>query len=124
MGVIERVRCGSCGQSWECKTGCGMLHGKLDTVLDAFSEEIKQEVRKQVGQQMFPRFQFAYKPACCENCKAVVTVPVLELTKLDMKYIGGCRRCQSKIEPINVNEMRCPVCHEQQLEIEKVGMWD
>ena len=123
MGAIERIRCESCGRSWECKTGCGRLHGELDTVLKLFPEDIRTEVKKQVGQQMFPRFQFAYKTACCENCESVVAVPVLELTKLGLKYVGSCTKCQREISPVRIEQMHCQVCVKEQIETKIVGIW-
>ena len=58
MGAIERVKCENCGSAWECRTGCGILHGRLENVLLLFSEKVREEVNNVTSQEKIPQISF------------------------------------------------------------------
>lgn len=125
MGAIERVTCASCGKLWEGKSGCGMMHGRLENVLGLFPQEIVTDIKEATKQQMFPRFHFEYQLTDCTVCKAVVSVPVLELSDAKKIYIGDCPICQSRmVKAAPIEQLQCPNCQKQSLEKNKIAMWD
>ncbi len=125
MGEIKKITCRSCGAGWECRTGCGMMHGKLERVAAVFPEDIKKEITGIAEKRDFVPFDFAYQLSYCEECQRIESVPVLCFLEEDRKYIGLCEQCGQKTELIGEEEkMQCPVCHGAFIETEEIGGWD
>lgn len=124
MGTIVKIICGSCHKEWDCRTGCGLLHGKLENAAGLYQEEIRKSILASVQQTRFPQFDFAYRLAVCKECQDIVSIPVLSLSQTHMKYVGSCENCGKRVELIeNVRQTTCLRC-KGALESENIGMWD
>ena len=117
MGYIEQIACTSCGKSWELRTGCGMMHGQLENVLHMFPAEIIADIKASVGGQRFPYYDFNYKAAVCDNCKSIVSVPVLELPEAYKS-----KNALPKMLPADIQS--CPHCGSEALLKGTIGLWD
>ncbi len=125
VGEIKRITCKSCGAGWECRTGCGIMHGKLDRVAALFPEDIEIEIAGIAKKTALVPFDFSYQLSYCKECQSIESVPVLWLLEEDREYIGRCGQCGQKIELIKAEDkMSCPVCHGGDLETEDIGGWD
>lgn len=125
MGSVNKITCGSCKREWQCMTGCGLLHARLEDVIREFPEETGREIAEQAGAEEFPLFDFAYRCAVCMQCRSVVGVPVLELPDQSKEYIGRCPICGGAAQPIaDLQEAHCPICGKKTLEEEETGSWD
>lgn len=133
MGEIVNVRCNACKREWRCLTGCGLLHGRKETVLAAFSAKERPLVESLLGVKKIPVYDFGYRLAVCGHCRSVTAVPVLTLMDRDAPYVGRCPSCGEKTkEPCPeeesmeewIKEAACPVCNGTKLEVEEVGSWD
>lgn len=56
MGEVINVRCAACKKEWQCFTGNGLLHGRMEAVLAAFSEEERQQAERLMGAGPFPLY--------------------------------------------------------------------
>lgn len=125
MGEIKKITCKACGESWQCMTGCGLRHGKLETAAASFREERKREILRCAQTEKFPLFDFAYRLSCCAYCKRVESVPVLELLETGTRYVGDCPVCGGEAELIeDVGRSCCPACGKTELMEEETGQWD
>ena len=70
MGVMIRVSCRSCKEDWQCRTGCGMMHGNLENAAASYPAEIRKEIYANV-QGEYPLFDFSYQPARCMYCHGI-----------------------------------------------------
>lgn len=125
MGEIVKVQCGVCRAKWECMEGCGLLYGKKETVIAAFSERERAEVSARIEKSRIPAYDFAYQIAVCSHCKNVVSVPVL-VTDEDGAYVGVCPVCGKGVESPgpDLESKVCPVCKSSALKAEIDGHWD
>ena len=125
MGVIIDVSCASCGKTWNCRTGSGIMHGELGAVKSLFPMEIRQKLDRYEAETELPLFDFGYRLAVCEHCKSVESVPVIKLLDKGAEYAGPCGKCGKGTELIeNIGKARCPVCREASLSEEETGLWD
>lgn len=133
MGEVINVRCKACKKEWQCFTGNGLLHGRKETVLAAFSEEDRQQAVNLLGEGPFPLYDFQYRLAVCGHCHNIVTVPVLQAVESGEQVTGRCPLCGQKAENLcgeeqNVKEWSektaCPVCRSRRLDAEEAGHWD
>ncbi|MCI9465450.1 MAG: hypothetical protein HFI48_16585 [Lachnospiraceae bacterium] len=124
MGVMIRVSCGSCKADWQCRTGCGMMHGNLENAAASYPAEIRKEIYANV-QGEYPLFDFSYQPARCMYCRGIVSVPVLEAEDGKYRYTGVCEVCGGEVETIqDLSQTSCPVCGKMSLKEEEIGLWD
>ncbi|MDE7287428.1 MAG: hypothetical protein K2N55_11390 [Lachnospiraceae bacterium] len=125
MGELKKITCRSCGTEWECRTGCGMMHGRLEWVADLFPEDLKKKIKDYVGGRIFLPFTFSYELSYCKECQRIESVPVLRLYEDSKEYVGPCGQCGQKTELIEeTGKTQCPVCRLAFLEIEDIGQWD
>ncbi len=81
MGSMIRVRCSHCFEEWELRVGYGMMHGRLERVTPLFPEEAVKSLPLKKMQSMAIPWSFAYEPAHCGQCHALVSLPVLRYSK-------------------------------------------
>lgn len=125
MGEIIKMVCHGCGHSWQCKTGCGLNHARLNSVIGFFKDEIQKDILRQTQGQPFPLFSFGYQPAHCEVCHEIVSVPVCRLGKEQTKYIGQCPGCLNEIKEGQLEEnLVCPICQSCEFDTCREGSWD
>lgn len=125
MGAIVDVVCKSCKASWQCMTGCGLMHGSLQAVADLFPEQARKEIMEEAGQAEFPLFDFNYKLSYCPHCASIESVPVLRMLESYKAYIAPCPVCGQEIMLIrDLSKTECPVCHGTALEEQDAGYWD
>lgn len=125
MGSINKITCGSCQREWECKSGCGLLHARLEDVVREFPEEMGREIISQTDGEEFPIFDFAYQSAVCTGCRSMVGVPVLTFADKNKEYVGRCPICGGAAWPAaDLGDVCCPVCGKKALEEEEIGSWD
>lgn len=125
MGELKRIVCRSCGSEWECRTGCGLVHGKLEWIADLYGEDIRKEIKSCLKEGQLVPFTFAYQLSCCKKCGRIESVPVLRLEEDGREYVGVCRQCGQKPELVEeIEKTPCPVCHSPALETEEIGHWD
>lgn len=125
MGEIVKVACSSCRADWQCITGCGIMHGTLESVVAIYPEDIRKEIKECVGDTMFPLYEFGFRLSHCEHCNSITSVPVLALPDIHKEFIGNCSKCGHKTELIGTLEsIPCPVCHKESLSAKETGMWD
>ena len=125
MGVVEKVTCTACKQEWECRTGCGLLHGSLKNVAKLFEEPVAAEIRAHQEMEPFPVYDFGYQLGNCTKCYDVVSVPVLKMRKSQKEYIGTCPKCGEMVNLIeDIKHTPCVICGKTALQSENVGHWD
>ena len=125
MGTIVDVVCKSCKASWQCMTGCGLMHGALQTVADLFPEQTRKDIMGEIGQVEFPLFDFAYKLSYCPHCGSIESVPVVRMLESYKAYIGTCPVCGQETKLIrDLTRAECPACHKMTLEEHEAGHWD
>lgn len=125
MGEIIKVCCKACKKEWRCMEGSGLLYGKRENIIEAFSERERAEVTVQIERSAIPAYDFTYQLTICHHCKNVINVPVL-VTGEDETYVGSCPACGRKVKllPLEPEKTACPVCKSKALEAETVGHWD
>lgn len=125
MGEIKKIVCKSCGAEWECMTGCGMLHGRLEWIADLYEEDIRKEIKALLQEERFVPFTFSYQLSYCKSCRSIRSIPVLRLEESGREYTGSCGECGQKTELLEtIEKTLCPVCHASVLEVEETGHWD
>ena len=124
MGEIRKITCRSCGRDWQVQTGCGLQHGMLENVVSVFPKAMQKGIYMSVEDMEFPIYDFSYRPARCEYCSRIVSVP--DFTPMGKtSFVGGCPVCGHDTELIqNVEETICPVCGQKTLQEEETGLWD
>ncbi len=125
MGDIIKVCCKACKKEWRCMEGIGLLYGKRENVIGAFSEQERAEVAAWMEKSKIPAYDFTFRLAVCNHCHNVVSVPTLTVEE-DETYIGNCPACGKKTRKPIVEWKRtaCPVCKSRALEAETEGQWD
>ncbi|MDE5937729.1 MAG: hypothetical protein K2H37_01435 [Lachnospiraceae bacterium] len=133
MGEVINVRCKACKKEWQCFTGNGLLHGRKETVLAAFSEKDRQQAQRLMEESKIPAYDFQYRLAVCGQCHNVVAVPVLRSADSEETVTGGCPLCGENIKDLCEEEQSvedwsektaCPVCKCMRMEAEESGQWD
>lgn len=125
MGEIINIHCHSCHVHWECRIGSGLLHGTLEAAAEAFPDEQQKEIRLAAEQTPLSMFTFSFRPARCNHCAAIVSIPVLTFTETGTVFIGSCPLCGHRIKPITrLPKCACPVCGKIALASEETGRWD
>lgn len=125
MGQIIKITCTFCKTEWECKTGCGILHGDLTRVAELYPPGQCHSIRDYAETEQFPLFDFGYRLSRCLHCHHVGSVPVLKLPNEKETYVGVCRQCMKEIELLeDIRDTECPVCHHKGLKEEPAGLWD
>lgn len=142
MGRLYKISCEKCKREWECRTGCGLMHGRLALAEEEFPEEIKRAIRAEVSKQSLDLFDFGYRIAVCGRCGNVVSVPVLKLLEREKVFVGLCPECESVVpqeelwtgqpeesqdgqpERQEIESHDCPACQEKALSIQPIGLWD
>lgn len=124
MGEIRTITCKSCGREWELQTGSGLQYGRIEKAASVFPENLQRGILKSMSDMEVPIYDFAYRPAYCEYCCQLVSIPVL--TPMEKQgFIGGCPICGRQAELIqSVEQTPCPVCGEKALWEEETGTWD
>ena len=133
MGEVINVRCKACKKEWQCFTGNGLLHGRKEAVLAAFSEKDRQQAERLMAESRIPAYDFQYRLAVCGHCHNVVAVPVLRAVDSEDAVTDGCPLCGKNTKDLCAEEQSveewgektaCPVCKCRRLETEEVGQWD
>ena len=133
MGEVINVRCKACKKEWQCFTGNGLLYGKKESVLAAFSEKERQQVHDLLAASEIPAYDFQYRLAVCGHCHNVVAVPVLRMVDSEETCVGLCPLCGEKTKNFCAEELSaeewsektaCPVCKSKALLVEEGGHWD
>lgn len=133
MGEIIHVRCKTCKREWQCFTGNGLLHGKKENILAAFSEERRQQAENLLFTSKIPAYDFQYRLAVCCHCRNIVAVPVLQSMDSEEACFGLCPLCGKETEALCAEEesakawskkTACPVCKSRALQAEDGGYWD
>lgn len=125
MGEIMKVQCDVCGAKWECMEGSGILYGKKESIIAAFSERERAQVAARIEKSEIPAYDFTYRIMVCYHCRSVVSVPVL-VTWDDETYVGACPSCGGKVSVL-VSDMEksvCPKCKSVSLWAKIEGHWD
>lgn len=125
MGEIIKVCCNACKKEWRCMEGSGLLYGKKESIIGAFSERERAKVTAQIEKSEIPAYDFTYRLTVCHHCKEVVNVPVL-VTGEDETYVGSCPACgrRAKLLASEMEKTACPVCKSRTLKVKTVGHWD
>lgn len=133
MGEIINVRCKACKKEWQCFAGNGLLHGKKESILAAYSEEKRQQAERMLEASKIPAYDFQYRLAVCEQCQNVVAVPVLHAAEGGETCVGLCPLCGSETKylcaegqdmEVWCGKTACPVCKNKALLAEDGGYWD
>ncbi len=125
MGQIVKITCASCKSEWQCKTGCGILHGDLARVAQIYPPKQCQEIASYAEQTEYPLFSFGYRLCVCPHCGHIGSVPVLCLEEEEKTYVGACEQCMKEVGLIeSLGTTECPVCRQRELTEEQTGMWD
>lgn len=122
MGEIQKVTCNQCGRSWECKTGCGLIHGRMDFIVKEFPYRIQQKINADFSKHPLSFFDFAYHIAECPVCQSLVSVPTLSIEDSGNVFTGSCPECGKILYPKEI--IACPVCHDTSLSVQEIGGWD
>lgn len=133
MGEMINVRCKVCKKEWRCFTGNGLLHGRKEGVLAAFSEDERKQAENLMGAATVPLYDFQYRLAVCGYCQNIVAIPVLRVVDSDEILEGKCPLCGKKTKNFCGEEqstekwskkIACPICKSRSLEMEEIGHWD
>lgn len=125
MGEIVKMVCRECGHAWKGRTGCGVNHARLDSVISLFNEDVQKNILRQTEGSTRSFFTFGYRPAYCQRCCDIVSVPVIQLLKENTNYIGECPTCSAEIESEYLKDkLVCPTCGGQQFDVIREGFWD
>lgn len=125
MGEIKIISCCNCGKSWECRTGCGILHGSLKEIAKSYEKEMAEEIRALALQQPPVLYDFSFHAAQCMYCRNVVSIPMLSVKQSGKTYTGLCSVCGKNAElQQNTERMVCPACNTSGLEQSEIGRWD
>lgn len=125
MGEIVKMTCRKCGESYRCKTGAGMEHGRLDSAISSFNKETMDNIMDRVKGQKFPLFSFGYQPLYCETCNKIVSVPVLQLMQEKAYFTGECPECQKQMDVEQLQKkLICPSCRSSEFDMCRDSFWD
>lgn len=133
MGEIVNVRCRACNREWQCFTGSGLLHGKKENILAAFSEKRRLRAEELMAKSSIPAYDFRYRLAVCAHCQNVTVVPVLQALDGEEICVGLCPLCESEVRDLCAEEQSagkwskqtvCPNCGDRTLIAEEGGEWD
>ena len=132
MGEITKITCRECGTEWTINTGMGMLHGSPQAIKEEFPAEMGNKIDKMFreggGDVVLENIFFSFKSAICQDCKRIVSIPVLSLNKEDTEKTlsGPCPDCGEKNMKIikNLKKTPCPRCGKTALESGTTGFWD
>ncbi len=133
MGEIINVRCKSCKKEWQCFAGNGLLHGKKENILAAFSDKKRQQAEDLLLASKIPAYDFQYRPAVCGHCQNIVAVPVLQSMDSEEACVGLCPLCGKEIKDLCTEaegvkgwskKTECPVCKSKALQAGDGGYWD
>ncbi len=127
MGTLIRVRCKNCYEEWPLQLGYGMMHGKIESVTPLLPDEIADQLPLEKLKNHEIPWSFAYEPAVCEHCKALISVPVIRLSKERIAQPTVCPDCGERphlIEEDSIHRTPCPICGAETLDITDQGLWD
>lgn len=142
MGKVYMISCKNCGEKWEGKTGCGLMHGRLSYAMEAFPEEMRRAIQADMSECPLALFDFGYRITSCHHCGNVVSVPLLKITEKGKIIVGPCPECGEMIraeelwmgqsdamsdgqpDERRIEECDCPACQEKELSIQLIGLWD
>lgn len=133
MGEIINVRCMACNQEWQCYTGSGLLHGKKENIIAAFSKGRRQQAESMIAASEIPAYDFQYRLAVCGHCQKIVAVPVLRIADCEEVCVGLCPFCEGETTQLCREEQgvlewsrktSCPICNSSALLTEDGGYWD
>lgn len=125
MGRVERIQGKECEHNWECMTGCGLLHGNLQNVAKYFEGDAAVKVMSYNKQQVPVLFDFNLRPAVCNRCSGIVSVPVFGVVDKEEMIVGTCPDCKGQVELVqDWNMTACPLCRKKGLHSTVIGMWD
>ena len=123
MGEINKISCHSCGKEWEYKSGCGIMHARLEAIADFFEPHVAEEFMVYANAKPPVLFDFALMPAKCEICRSIVEIPVLKIEHT--QYVGKCAGCASEAKLItDMDKTECPRCHHKEWKCSVIGSWD
>ena len=127
MGSLIRVRCKNCYEDWSLHLGYGLMHGRIEPVLSLFPIEISQKLpTEQLRDHDLP-WSFAFEPAECEHCKALIALPVLRISDDRDPQYPSCPECGGSVTLIreeSLPQTPCPSCGAETLEVIEEGLWD
>ncbi|MBQ9436931.1 MAG: hypothetical protein IJU50_01220 [Lachnospiraceae bacterium] len=132
MGSIINYSCPECGKSWNLHIGQGMLSCDKSEVLKCFGE-MKRQVLQQILEMHPFDWRFEHVPGGCQNCKNLVSVPVVHYGRSQpssafesYKAQGNCSECGSEkiIFPTSMDKITCPFCGKGILSQREEGLWD
>lgn len=125
MGEIKSLRCGACGAEWRCMEGSGLLYGKKENIITAFSGRERTEAAGRIEKSEIPAYDFSFQIAVCNHCHNVVSLPSL-IVGDEEPYVGSCPLCGKRAKkPISEMEgTACPKCKSRFLSEKIEGHWD
>lgn len=96
----------------------------LENIVPLFPGNLQKKIFGSMSDMEFPIYDFAYRPAYCEYCCRLVSIPVF--TPMEKPaIIGACPICGRSAELLqDVGQAVCPVCGEKALWEEETGIWD
>lgn len=129
MGEIMKIHCRTCRKEWECMTGCGLRHGRIENVITAFGAKEQEQIIAWCQDSPVPLYDFRYQIAVCDFCRKLVSVPVLKSIEDDQIFVGVCPVCHaqlqtSPLETEDVSHIACPSCNSMTLDATGIGHWD
>ena len=127
MGSLIRVRCKNCYEDWSLRLGYGLMHGRIDPILSLFPEEITKKLPIEKLQKYEMPWSFAFEPAMCEHCKALIALPVLRLSANRNPQYASCPECGTAVTLVKEDALPhtpCPACGAETLEVTEEGLWD
>ena len=123
MGEMNKIHCHNCGKNWECRSGCGIMHSRLEKIAGLFETDISQRFMVYASEKPPVIFSFSFMMARCDECKEILDVPFLEIK--GTQYIGKCPRCAQNVKVIKeIEKANCPKCNCIGLEQHVIGNWD
>lgn len=125
MGEIRSVECKACRAKWQCMEGVGLLYGKKENIIAAFSEHERAAIAARMESSKIPAYDFSFQLAVCSHCQNVVSVPTLAVGDGET-CVGACPVCGKKTKkPISeLKRTACPVCKSKTLQARTEGYWD
>ena len=137
MGLNYFIKCQKCNYKFEkIKTGVSFLFGKIDDIQYVLNGNDKKTVQLlQQQNKIHTHYSKGYSIYQCNNCHSLENICHLVLYDKygniifrSESYCNQCQNLRDYIPEDNVNkiipDLHCPICHNQDLKIDVVNLWD